>query len=184
MSQVPQMKDNRIILFEKRKETVLVAERLKYLNRVERHAVLATDAGGQPYTSLVAYSVTPDVKGILFATPKKTTKYKNILKNRTVGLLIDSRSSAGNDYVRTEAVTILGKALPLRRGKKKDELSGVLTKKHPELAGFIRYSNTSLILVEITHCYHVDKFQKVSEWHPKEDGSAVPRKARTEDKKG
>lgn len=169
------MKDNGIILFEKRKESVLVSERLQYLNRVERHAVLATASEGQPYTSLVAYAITPDVKGILFATPKKTTKYKNILKNRRVGLLIDSRSSAGNDYVRTEAITILGKAIPLRHSRKREELSAVLVKKHPELSGFIRYANTALIVVEIAHCYHVGKFQKISEWHPKEDGSATSR---------
>ena len=46
-----------------RKGTVSVADRVSALDKICPHAVLATDAAGQPYTSLVAYALTPDMTG-------------------------------------------------------------------------------------------------------------------------
>ena len=81
------------------KGNVSVLERLHLLNKTQKHAVLATDSDGQPYTSLIAYALTSDMKGIVFATPKDTSKYRNILKNRRVSLLIDTRSNTEKDYM-------------------------------------------------------------------------------------
>lgn len=149
---------------EKGKGTVSVSERLSILNGLERHAVLATESNGRPYTSLIAYAMTPDMKGLIFSTPRKTSKYKNLLKNRNVSLLIDTRSQTSGDYMRTEAVTLLGAAISVRRGRKWDNLSGILIKKHPDLAEFIQAETTALVLVEISYCYHISSFQTVSEW--------------------
>jgi hypothetical protein len=59
------------IPFNKTQGNVNVQEKLRILNKKQRQAVLATDADGQPYTSLVAFALTPDLEGLLFATPKK-----------------------------------------------------------------------------------------------------------------
>lgn len=145
-----------------------VFERLHILNKKQRHAVLATDADGQPYTSLMAFALAPDMKGVIFATPKKTSKYRNIMKNRNVSLMIDTRSNMAKGYMQSEAITILGSATPIRRGKKWTELAGVLIKKHPELKRFINSASTALVLVALDKVIHVGKFQSVTEWK-KED---------------
>jgi len=147
------------------KGTVSVFERLHALDREQRHAVLATDSDGQPYTSLIAYALTPDMKGVVFATPKATSKYKNILQNRHVSLLIDTRSNTDKDYMDAESITILGNAHAVKRGKKWLELAAVLITKHPKLAEFIGSPETVLVLIEIKKCIHVTRFQNVSEWH-------------------
>ncbi len=144
-----------------------VPDRLLVLNRTQMHTVLATDFDGQPYTSLIAYTLTPDMKGVVFATPKSTRKYENILKNRRVSLLIDTRSNTERDYMGAESVTILGNAYPIRRGKKWSELAEIFKKKHPKLAEFIESPETALVLIKITRCIHVTQFQSVSEWHVK-----------------
>lgn len=126
------------------------------------HAVLATESEGQPYTSLISYAVTPDAKGIVFATPKSTQKYKNILKNRCVSILIDTRSNTEKDYTDAEAITILGNAHPIRRGKKWMEYAKILKRKHKRLASFIDSSETALVYINITKYIHVTKFQSVS----------------------
>jgi heme iron utilization protein len=158
------MDRKRKIPSEKSSGSVSVSDRLRILNSLERHAVLATEANRMPYTSLIAYAMTPDMKGLLFATPRKTSKYKNLLKNRNVSLLIDTRAQTGGDYMKTEALTLLGAAMPVRRGRKRDNLSGILIKKHPDLAEFIQSETTALVLVEISYCYHISSFQTVSEW--------------------
>jgi nitroimidazol reductase NimA-like FMN-containing flavoprotein (pyridoxamine 5'-phosphate oxidase superfamily) len=158
------MKRRAKILLGKTKGKVPVPERLKAMDMNERHAVLATNSKGQPYTSLVAYAMTPDMRGVIFATPKKTSKYRNLLSNKKVALLIDTRSNTGMDYINAEAVTIIGTAKPVRRGKMWEDLSHILIRKHPELKEFIRFKTTALVLVEASQCFHVGSFQRVSEW--------------------
>lgn len=149
---------------EKTTGTAAVAERLKVMNRTQRHAVLATVSDGQPYASLVAFAMTPDMKQAVLATPRNTAKYRNILNNRKVALLIDTRSNTDASYMKSEAVTIIGTARPVRRGSKNDELAGILANKHPALRRFIRATTTAVIVVEAERCFHAGSFQQVSEW--------------------
>lgn len=155
------------IPLEKREGQVLVPERLSILNKRERHAVLATDGDGRPYTSLIAFACAPDMGHILFATPRRTRKYENIRKNSHVSILIDTRSNTEGDYLQAEAITIVGTATPVRRGTKWKELVHHLTGKHPDLAEFVSSPTTALIAVKITECFHVGQFQIVSRWIPK-----------------
>ncbi len=149
---------------KRRRGNVSVQERLSVLDRAERHAVLATDSSGQPYTSLITYALLPGFKGVVFATPKVTFKYKNILDNHRVALLIDNRSNREEGLMEAEAITIVGTARPIRRGKKWEELAKILIRKHPNLSKFVRSPSTVLVLIEATRCFHVGQFQTVSEW--------------------
>lgn len=144
--------------------TVDVLKRLDVLNRRERHAVLATDDRGQPYTSLVAYALTPDARGALFATPKKSTKYRNILRNRKVSLMIDTRSNTPRGYLEADAVTIIGTASPLRKGLKRQHMADLFLKKHPRLRDFVRADSTVLVFVSVNRVIHAGRFQMVTEW--------------------
>jgi nitroimidazol reductase NimA-like FMN-containing flavoprotein (pyridoxamine 5'-phosphate oxidase superfamily) len=147
-----------------KKGTISVLDRLNALDKDQLYAVLATDSDGQPYSSMIAYALSPDKKGIVFATPRKTQKYKNILKNNRVSLLIDTRSNTEKDYMSAESLTILGNAKRVRKGGKWSVLAGVLMQKHPNLNEIIRSPETKLIFVKITRCIHVTRFQTVSEW--------------------
>jgi heme iron utilization protein len=147
-----------------KKGTVPVFERLIALDKDQLHAVLATESDGQPYTSMIAYAITPDNKGIVFATPRKTQKYKNVLNNDRVSILIDTRSNTEKDYMSAESLTILGNATLVRKGEKWSELKKVLIRKHPKLNKIIHSPETRLIFVKITKCIHVTRFQTVSEW--------------------
>lgn len=143
-----------------------VPGRLRHLDKTQLHAVLATAGGRKPYASLVAFAVTEGMGGVVFATPKGTRKYRNIMKNDNVALLIDSRSNDAGSYLSGEAVTIEGKARPIRKGKKRSALAEVLIRKHPLLEAFVNHPDTALVLVEIRECLHVTGFQKVSRWKP------------------
>lgn len=147
-----------------KKGSAPILERLNALDKDQLHAVLATESDGQPYTSMIAYALTPDKKGIVFVTPQKTRKYKNILKNNNVSLLIDTRSNTEKDYMSAESLTILGNAFPVRKGAKWSELTKTLIRKHPNLKEIIHSAETKLIFVKINQCIHVTRFQTVSEW--------------------
>ena len=144
--------------------TIPVLERLSAMDKDQLHAVLATESDGQPYTSMIAFALSSDKKGIVFITPQRTRKYKNILKNNHVSLLIDTRSNTEKDYMSAESLTILGNAFPVRKGGKWSELTKVLIRKHPKLNEIIHSAETKLIFVKINQCIHVTRFQTVSEW--------------------
>jgi len=147
-----------------RKGRVLIPERLQVLDRTEYFAVLATDDGGQPYTSLVNFALTPDCREVIFATPKATRKYRNMMKTRSVAILIDNRSKKTKNLMGTEAVTVIGNARPLRRGKTWEAFAKIYTKKHPDLTEFVRSPSTALMVVDARRCIHVSQFQTISVW--------------------
>jgi nitroimidazol reductase NimA-like FMN-containing flavoprotein (pyridoxamine 5'-phosphate oxidase superfamily) len=148
-----------------KKGIVSVPERLKAFDKDEYLAVLATDDNGQPYTSLISYAVTPGLSKVIFATPRKTQKYRNILQAKKVALLIDNRKKTGRKGIMgAEAITVVGIARPLKRGKIWEEMAAIFLKKHPGLEEFIRAETTALIIVEATRCIHVGLFQTVSVW--------------------
>jgi nitroimidazol reductase NimA-like FMN-containing flavoprotein (pyridoxamine 5'-phosphate oxidase superfamily) len=151
------------ILKEKTSGTADVPKRLKIIDSKQHHAVLATLSGKRPYTSLVSFALTPDASGLLFATPRKTQKYRNIIKNKNVSLLINTAKNTSKDYKNAEAVTIQGKARTLS-GKKRTVFAGILAVKHPNLKSFINSATTALVMVEAEYCVHVSSFQKVTEW--------------------
>jgi heme iron utilization protein len=147
-----------------RRGSVLIPERLKMLNRMEYFAVLATDDDGQPYTSLINFALTSDCKAVIFATPRATRKYRNMIKTKSVALLIDNRSKKTKNLMGTEAVTVMGNARTLRRGKAWEAFSSIYIKKHPELAEFIHSPSTALMVVDAKRCIHVSQFQTISVW--------------------
>jgi nitroimidazol reductase NimA-like FMN-containing flavoprotein (pyridoxamine 5'-phosphate oxidase superfamily) len=144
------------------KGAAAIPERLKALNTQEYFAVLATDDGKQPYTSLVSFALSPDMKRIIFPTPKNTRKYTNIIHSANVALLIDNRSKRKKGLMETEAITIIGKAQTVRKGKAWDEFTKIFLMKHPDLEEFINFSTTALMAIDIAQCVHVSRFQTVS----------------------
>ena len=149
-----------------RKGGVLVPARLKLLGRSQRHAVLATVAGTGPHASLIAFVLTKDGKGIVFATPAATAKYRNMKRNSRVSVLIDSRENSEKDYLGAEAVTVYGRAREIHEGPQWAELAMLFVSKHPELEPFLAAPSTAVMLVTISRCVHVGRFQTVTAWKP------------------
>ena len=99
------------------KGSMPVPERLKALNENQSFAVLATSDKDQPYTSIISFAITPDLKTVIFATPEKTQKFKNILDTGKVAVMIDNRAGTRKKLMATEAITIIGRARHVPRGK-------------------------------------------------------------------
>jgi nitroimidazol reductase NimA-like FMN-containing flavoprotein (pyridoxamine 5'-phosphate oxidase superfamily) len=75
-------------------------ELLRQIVGAQRFAVLATLSNQQPYSNLVAFAVSDDLRHIIFATNRDTQKYRNILSNNKITLLIDNRSNSQSDFTR------------------------------------------------------------------------------------
>ena len=140
-----------------------IEEMLKAFDAL-RFAVLATSDKGRPYTSLIAFALTPDRHTLIFATPRATSKYENISSEPAVSILLDNRSQDAEDFHSAQAVTLLGTAKEVRTAAQKAEYRQILVNRHPELAAFIDEPGTSLIAVTVRQAVHVAHFQDVSRW--------------------
>lgn len=125
----------------------------------QRFAVLATQENEQPYINLVAFAASDDLELILFATDRNTRKYRNILQNEKVALLIDSRHNNASDFTDAFAITALGLAgeIPQNSG---DKLITKYLNIHPSLSEFISRSETTIIRINVIE-YIIAKFDKL-----------------------
>ena len=147
-----------------RKGSTPIPGRLRALNENQYFGVLATNDKGQPYTSLISFAITPDLKTVIFATPEETQKFKNILNTGKVAILIDNRAGTRKNLMATEAITVIGRAQRVQRGKTWDKLAAIYLEKHPDLEEFVQADTTALVAVKATRFIHVGRFQAISVW--------------------
>jgi hypothetical protein len=139
---------------------------IKRLLDGQLYAVLCTQGQGQPYGSLVAYAMTPDLDSAVFATQKATRKYRLLSECAHVALVIDNRSAHPGQLMDVEAVTATGRAHEVATGPEFEPWSRLLTDRHPYLDQFVRSASCGLFRIDIVRYLHVTRFQEVRQWVP------------------
>jgi general stress protein 26 len=71
-------------------------------------AVLATEGDGQPHTSLIAITPYGSFGQLVFATYRNTLKYRNLLHNGKVAVLIESGDIQNKGLHKRVVLTIIG----------------------------------------------------------------------------
>jgi hypothetical protein len=117
-------------------------EKLGKLLSSQKLGVLATQQKKNPYTSLVAFACSDDMRRIVFATPKTTRKFANIISNSNVSFFIDNRSNKAVDFRKAIGVTALGSARQ-----------------------FLSSPSCAFICIDVKSLYVVERFQNVLEMH-------------------
>ena len=134
-------------------------ELLRKVVRAQRFAVLATLSNQQPYSNLVAFAVSDDLRQIVFATNRDSQKYRNILLNDRVALLIDNRSNSQSDFTSALAITVIGIAGELT-GEVRDDLVQSYLNMHTSLKEFLNKPDIAIISVLVTD-YIIARFDSV-----------------------
>jgi hypothetical protein len=138
---------------------------LRKLFTSQKFAAFATVDGRKPHNCLVAFAATDDLRNLLFTTSRDTSKYRNILAESRVAILVDSRSNQDSDFRKAIAVTATGRAKEAK-GKERDRLLGIYLAKHPQLADFSNASENALVKVEIEN-YEIATFHNVRIFKPR-----------------
>lgn len=146
-------------------KTPEVVDNIRELLASQRLAVLSTQNQGQPYSNLVAFAVTPDLKYLLFATTRATRKFANLLADSRVSLLLDNRTNEEADFAEAAALTVLGQAWEVHGGDRQ-QLLAVYLEKHPYLRDFVTSPNCALLRVTVARFILVNRFQDVREVYP------------------
>ncbi|MFC2022517.1 pyridoxamine 5'-phosphate oxidase family protein [Chloroflexota bacterium] len=140
-------------------ETEELSGLTKILLTSQRFAVLATLSEGQPYSNLVAFAETDNLRSLLFVTSRKTHKYSNTLASKKVALLIDSRTNQTSDFSIAIAITALG-TIDEVAAENKDYLSEIYLYKHLELKDFLSNPSSALMKIVVNN-YIVATFDSV-----------------------
>ena len=108
--------------------------------------VLATVSDGQPHCSLMSYATDSDCREIYMATLKDTKKYRNLVSNPSVSLLIDTRESKD----KTRALTVTGVFQDEVDERKAADIRDALIRKHPDLKDFFNSPDARVIVIRST----------------------------------
>jgi len=136
---------------------------LQELLVTQKYAVLATDNHGQPYTSLMAYSITDDLRAFILMTERGRLKYDNLMTNPRVAIMVDNRENLGSDLDAATAVTAQGVAEEIT-GDARDEWRAFCLRRHPALQAFADSPDCAFIRIRVTSYVIVRQFQDVIEW--------------------
>jgi hypothetical protein len=112
-------------------------------------AVLSSIEYNRPYSNLIAFAETVDLKSILFVTERDTRKYSNIKANSNVSLLIDSRPKQPTDFSTAMALTAIGSAVEVEECDRENMLS-IFIAKQPHLVQFVHSKTTALIIINVS----------------------------------
>jgi hypothetical protein len=152
----------RVVPLERVEGRADVELRLRRIAGKARFSALATISADGPHLSLIAFAITPDSREIIFATPKDTIKYANIVADPRVSVLIEGSETPVKDVMEAEAISLDGHASVVRRGKRRSILERLLLAIHPELEEFLAAPTTALIAIKVGVIAHVEDFQRVS----------------------
>jgi nitroimidazol reductase NimA-like FMN-containing flavoprotein (pyridoxamine 5'-phosphate oxidase superfamily) len=138
---------------------------IRELLESQRLAVLSTQGKEQPYSNLVAFAVTPDLRYLIFATTRATRKYANLKTEPRVSILIDNRSNQEIDFSEASAVTVLGTTTEAPDSDRGKYLRHYLHK-HPYLKEFVTAPSCALMRVKVEKFIVVTQFKEVREIYP------------------
>jgi len=130
---------------------------LKELIRNQYFAVLSTLGEGLPYSNLVSFAITDDLRSLLFVTDRNTRKFRNLQENNNISLLIDNRTNQPSDISQAIAVTVIGTAH--EEEDKRNSLKDIFLARHPQLRRFVDNPNNAMILVAVSE-YIIASFEK------------------------
>jgi nitroimidazol reductase NimA-like FMN-containing flavoprotein (pyridoxamine 5'-phosphate oxidase superfamily) len=131
---------------------------MKALAREQNICVLATVGGRKPHCSLMAYVTDENCTDIYMVTHKNTTKYKNLMENPSVSLLIDTREISPR--TKAKALTVEGVCTAIKREEKRKEVHARILEVHPNLSEFINHPETEILCVRIQSFLLLDGLQE------------------------
>ncbi len=133
-------------------------DEMKTLAKQRDMCVLATVAGKKPYCSLMAYVTDESCEEIYMVTHKNTAKYKNLMQNSAVSLLIDTREKFPRSQAK--ALTVEGVFGKIESAAKRKQAAAKLLQRHPHLDSFLKHPEAEIFCVRISSFLLLDGLQE------------------------
>ncbi len=135
-------------------------KKINSLMKEQKLAVLASFHEDEPYTNLIAFVATDDLKHIYFVTPVATRKYSYLSTSKKASVMIDNRSNKESDFKDAIAVNATGTVMEV---EKTNILNDLYLEKHPYLKDFLQSPSSALMRLEVNRYIVASRFQNVVE---------------------
>jgi nitroimidazol reductase NimA-like FMN-containing flavoprotein (pyridoxamine 5'-phosphate oxidase superfamily) len=123
-------------------------EEMKTLIREKDVCVLATVADGEPHCSLMSYVTDDDCREFFMITHRNTKKFRNLLQNGSVSLMIDTREEdVGQERAKVRALTVSGTFQTIENREKESLFRDKLLARHPHLKEFANSNEAQIFCV-------------------------------------
>jgi nitroimidazol reductase NimA-like FMN-containing flavoprotein (pyridoxamine 5'-phosphate oxidase superfamily) len=123
-------------------------DRAKAFLKEKDMCVLATTREGRPHCSLMAYIADEEAEWIYMVTHRATTKYKNLLSNEQVSLLVDNRCEGlPSERGKIQALTVHGTFNLVEDEEKRTKILEQFLTKHPHMKQFVDHPEAAIISV-------------------------------------
>ena len=142
-----------------------IKKQLQNFFDTQLNAVLATSKNAKPYCCLVSFLVTDNLRYLIFATKRDRLKYKQMVANPAVALLIDNTRNQPNDVTEAMSVSVLGTSEDIK-GSKKNKYVKLLAERHPNIENFITDEDSAIIRITIEKMYIITDFESGEVFNP------------------
>lgn len=115
---------------------------------------MATAVNGAPHCSLMSYAANNECREIYMATLKDTKKYRNLVANPAVSLLIDTRDL--DPKGKTRALTVTGVFQAIENDQRITEIRETLLAKHSDLKDFFNNPDARIVMIKVTSLQLLD----------------------------
>lgn len=122
--------------------------KLETILRDNSLCVLCTESDGNPYCSLMTYLLSDDLRILYLISTRESRKFKNLLANPRVSVLVDSRQhpTAGANIV---SVTFTGLFQPLADAET-ERIKTAFAREHPELTEILNHPDSVIFAIKLT----------------------------------
>jgi len=135
--------------------------RVRRLLEGQKLCVLCTTGDEGPHASLVAFAPFGNSRQVVFATPKATRKYRNLMRDPRASLLVDDRSRAAKGFEAGSALTVTGKVRE-GSGAARDEYLGLYLARHPSMREFAGAPDAAVMVLDVEVCQVVSRLKDVA----------------------
>ncbi len=112
--------------------------------------VLSTVSEGKPHCSLMSYVCNEEGNEIYMVTQVQSKKYKNLVKNAAVSLLIDTREEEiGRHRNHIKALTVTGKFTEITDPARKESIRSQISATRPHLLNFLRDPDCEVFSIKV-----------------------------------
>ncbi len=122
------------------------------------YAVLATNDGSGPHSTIVSFVPADDLRSIIFPTPSSTRKYRNLMENPKVSFFVDDRSNDSERLTQICGIEARGEARLLKNSER-SQYERIYRSRHPNLDDFAK--NSELFCIDVSRYDVVAGFQNV-----------------------
>jgi nitroimidazol reductase NimA-like FMN-containing flavoprotein (pyridoxamine 5'-phosphate oxidase superfamily) len=122
-------------------------EKMRALLRENSMCVLATCLDNRTHCSLMTYVTDQEGTTLHTVTLKTSRKYRNMVQNPHVSLLVDSRVDDRSERGRIKALTVFGVSSFVRDEKNRDLILTRIRQEHPHLSELLSHPDAEVIAI-------------------------------------